>query len=150
MSFMYQEDSLRSISDISSVILLSQSWIKESTPILYQIKKYGQGHHIGTYWASWSPSKESGMSSKSSWWMPNKLFSIMKLERSVIHQTISILQDLSISALKITCGYHPWSQGCPPCIRKAYKMIFFFLKNSTTKNLKTQNFKKKKIVLGGG
>ena len=107
-------------------------------------KKYGQGHHIGTYWGSWSPSKESGTSSKSSWWMPNQLFSIVKLERSVIHQIISILQDFSIGALKINFGHHNWSQECPPCIRKASSgTIFFFLKNSIQKILKLKIWRQK-------
>ena len=43
----------------------------------------------------------------------------MKIERSVIHQIVSILQDKSIGALKIIYGHHPWIQGCPSCIRKA-------------------------------
>ena len=41
-------------------------------------------------------------SGKSSWWMPNLSFSIVKIERSGIHQIESIFQAKSIGTLKIT------------------------------------------------
>ena len=82
---------------------------------------YGHWLHIGTILGSWSPSQESGMSSKvrkCSWWMQNLTFSILKIERSVIHQIVCILKDKSIGVLKITYGHHP------PCIRKAISGTF--------------------------
>ena len=56
--------------------------------------------------------------------MPNLSFLIVKIEKSVIHQIVSILQDKSMGALKITYGPHSWSQGCPPGIGKALSGTF--------------------------
>ena len=56
--------------------------------------------------------------------MPNQHFSSEKLERNAIHKPVSILQDKSIGALKITYGHHPWSQGCSLCIRNAFSGTF--------------------------
>ena len=97
---------------------------KEINPNTFPIKKYGQGHHIQTPQDSWSPSKELGMSPTSSWGKLNLFFSIWKIERSVKHQSISILQNKSIGALKITFGYYTWSQGCSLYIRNALSGIF--------------------------
>ena len=77
--------------------------------------------HIGSTLGSSSPSQESGTSSKvrkCSWWMPNLTFSILKIERRVIHQIVCISKDKSIGVLKITYGHHP------PCIRKAISGTF--------------------------
>ena len=59
--------------------------------------------------------------------MPNLSFSTVKIEGSVIHQIIRILQDKSMGSLKITYGYHPWSQECPPTIKKALSGTFIIL-----------------------
>ena len=56
--------------------------------------------------------------------MPNYFVLIMKLDIGAVHQVLSILQDKSINALKITYGHHPWSPGRPPCIRKALSGTF--------------------------
>jgi len=83
-------------------------WIN---PNPFPNENYGLGHHIGTPWGSSSPSQESGTSSTSSWWMPNLSFSIVKIERSVIHQIESILQDKSIGALKNSSWISPLESG---------------------------------------
>ena len=102
-------------------------------PNSFPYKRYGQVDHIGSTWGSSSPSQESGTSSKvrkCSWWMPNLTFSILKIERRVIHQIVCILKDKSIGVLKITYGHHPWGQEGPPCIRKSISgtfLISYFL-----------------------
>ena len=53
-------------------------------------------------------------------WLPcfKPTFSILKIERSAIYQIVCILNDKSISVLKITYGHHP------PCIRRAISGTF--------------------------
>ena len=82
------------------------------------------------------------MSSTSSWWMPNLSFSIVKIERSVLHQIPSILQDKSIGALKIHYGHHPWSQRCPPCIRKTISGTFWIWRHFLFEILESSTLKK--------
>ena len=82
---------------------------------------YGRWHHIGTIWSSWSPSQESGTSSKvgkCSWRMTQYIFFKFWRQRSVIHQIVCIFWDKSNGLVKITYGCHPWDQECPPSIRK--------------------------------
>ena len=67
------------------------------------------------------------MSSKSTWRMSNLYFSIVKIERRVIHQILSVLQDKSIGVLKIAYGHNLRSQECPLCIRKALSGAFIIL-----------------------
>jgi len=46
------------------------------------------------------------------------IFFPLKIERSVIHQSVCFFKDKAIGLLKITDGHHPWGQKCSPCIRK--------------------------------
>ena len=86
MSSMYQEDYLRNISNISSVTLLSQSWMVESTLILFQIKSMVRG----TILESLGVPDLYPRSQKHPPWVPDGCqiysFSIVKIEISVIHQ----------------------------------------------------------------
>ena len=82
---------------------------EEIDPNLLANNRYACSLHIGTILGAWSPSKESGTSSMSSWWMPNHSFLIVDKEIGFLHKNVSILQDKSIYALKITYGNHPWS-----------------------------------------
>ena len=67
--------------------------------------------------------QSSGRGQKGSLWESedgkNLTFSILKIERSVIHQSVCILKEKSIDVLKITYGHHH------PCIRKTISGTFF-------------------------
>ena len=51
--------------------------------------------------------------------VPNLLFEMFKIQRSVIYQIVCILEGKYISVLKISYGHCHWGQDCPLCIRKA-------------------------------
>ena len=72
--------------------------------------------------------------------MPNLSSSIVKIERSVIHQILSILQNKSIGVLKNPYGHHPWSQGCTPCIRKTFSGTFLIVPQISSVTLISLNW----------